>query len=73
MKRVTMSDISAYLDGDLDDDERRAFERAVETDPEAKALLALHRRHVDELHRLYDPVLDEPVPQRMLDLLRKRN
>ncbi|PWC32444.1 hypothetical protein [Azospirillum sp. TSO35-2] len=73
MKRVTMTDINAYLDGALDDQERTEFENAVEGDPDAKALLALHRQHVEELHRLYDPVLNEEVPPRMLDLLRKRN
>lgn len=71
MKRVNMSHINAYLDGALDENERREFEAAVETDPEAKALLSLHRQHVDELHRLYDAVLEEPVPSRMLDLLRR--
>ncbi|WP_042442777.1 anti-sigma factor family protein [Azospirillum sp. B510] len=73
MKRVTMTDINAYLDGALDDRERAEFENAVEGDPDAKALLAQHRQHVDELHRLYDPVLNEQVPPRMLELLRKRN
>lgn len=70
MKRVTMTDINAYLDGAFDEQDRREFEEAVETDAEAKALLSLHRQHVQELHKLYDPILDEPVPQRMLDLLR---
>ncbi|WP_209979801.1 anti-sigma factor family protein [Azospirillum picis] len=72
MKRVTMTDINAYLDGALGDQERTDFENAVESDPDAKALLALHRQHVEELHRLYDPVLNEEVPPRMLELLRKR-
>lgn len=72
MKRVTMSHINAYLDGALSEQERRDFEARVETDADAKALLALHRQHVQELHRLYDPVLDEPVPDRMLEVLRKR-
>lgn len=73
MKRVTMNHINAYLDGALDDAERRQFEDAVETDNDAKALLSLHRQHVEELHRLYDPVMEEEVPSRMLELLRKRN
>lgn len=73
MKRVTMTHINAYLDGALDDRERQDFENAVEGDADAKALLSLHRQHVEELHRLYDPVLDEEVPSRMLDLLRRRN
>lgn len=72
MKRVTMTHINAYLDGALDDQEREEFENAVESDPNAKAMLSLHRRHVEELHRLYDPVLEEQVPSRMLELLRKR-
>ncbi|MBP2298528.1 anti-sigma factor family protein [Azospirillum picis] len=67
-----MTDINAYLDGALGDQERTDFENAVESDPDAKALLALHRQHVEELHRLYDPVLNEEVPPRMLELLRKR-
>lgn len=70
MKRVTMTDINAYLDGALDDRERAEFESVVESDPDAKALLAQHRQHVEELHRLYDPVLSEEVPSRMLELLR---
>lgn len=28
-------------------------------------------QHVAALHRLYDPILNEPVPARMLDLLRR--
>ncbi len=72
MKRVTMTHINAYLDGALNDQERRDFENAVEGDAEAKALLSLHRQQVEALHRLYDPVLDEEVPSRMLALLRQR-
>lgn len=73
MKRVTMNHINAYLDGALDEAQRRQFENAVETDNDARALLSLHRQHVEELHRLYDPILEEEVPTRMLDLLRKRS
>ncbi|HYG85218.1 MAG TPA: zf-HC2 domain-containing protein [Azospirillum sp.] len=72
MKRVNMSHINAYLDGALDESERREFEAAVEADSEARALLNQHRQHVDELHRLYDAVLEEPVPLRMLELLRRQ-
>lgn len=72
MKRVTMNHINAYLDGALDDKERQEFEHSVEADAEAKAVLTFHKNHVDELHRLYDPVLEEPVPDRMLELLRRR-
>ncbi|WP_114395577.1 anti-sigma factor family protein [Oleisolibacter albus] len=70
MKRLTMNDINAYLDGDLDDAGRAAVEMALETDAEAQQLLARYRQQVNELHRLYDRVLDEPVPEDMLALLR---
>lgn len=73
MKRVTMNHINAYLDGALDEAQRRQFENVVETDTDARALLSLHRQHVEELHRLYDPILEEEVPTRMLELLRKRS
>ncbi len=72
MKRVTMSHINAYLDGALGESERQDFEAAVEADAEVRALLDQHRQHVDKLHQLYDPVLEEPVPSRMLDLLRRQ-
>jgi anti-sigma factor RsiW len=72
MKRVTMNDINAYLDGALDQRERQELEDAAECDVEIKALLTQHRHHVEELHRLYDPVLEEPVPSRMLELLRRK-
>jgi anti-sigma factor RsiW len=70
MKRLTMSDIHAYLDGALDDGERRQFEDILITDPEAAGMVKQLRNQMAELRRLYDPVLDEPVPDRLLDLLR---
>lgn len=73
MRQVTMNQINAYLDGGLAEPERREFEATVAYDPEAQAILAFHQQHVLELHRLYDPILSEPVPERMLDLLRRHN
>lgn len=71
MKRVSMNDINAYLDGALSEDRRRAVEAALEQDPEAQALVRQYRRQIEELHRLYDSVLDEPVPESMLQVLRR--
>lgn len=39
--------------------------------PQDDALPALSRQHVAALHQLYDPILNEPVPPRMLELLRR--
>lgn len=71
MKRLTMSDINAYLDGALSEERKREVEAAIQDDTEAAALFQQYRQHVQELHRLYDGVLEEPVPERMLELLRR--
>lgn len=71
MKRVTMSHSNALRDEALNDTPRWEAERIVETDAEAGTLLTLHLQHVEELHKLYDPILSEPVPDRMLRLLRR--
>jgi anti-sigma factor RsiW len=72
MKRLTMSDINAYLDGALDEDERREVELVLRTDTEAAVLLQQYRQQVRELHRIYDKVLTEPVPPKMLEMLQRR-
>lgn len=70
MKKLTMQDINAYLDGALSDEERRDVEAVLARDPAAQSMLNRYRRQVDELKRLYDPVMEEPVPESMLALLR---
>lgn len=50
-------------------DSRPAFHGQAPHDEEG--LPALSLQHVTALHRLYDPILHEPVPGRMLDLLRR--
>ncbi|MFM2044198.1 MAG: hypothetical protein RLY86_2774 [Pseudomonadota bacterium] len=70
MKTLTMQDINAYLDNALGERERRDVEFLLARDPAAQAMVNRYRRQVDELRRLYDPVLSEPVPPAMLSLLR---
>lgn len=72
MKRLDMNDINAYLDGALSGEDRREVEAVLEADPGARAMLGRYRRQVEELHRLYDPVLDEPVPDALLAILKER-
>jgi anti-sigma factor RsiW len=73
MKRLTMSDINAFMDGALSPVERREVEAALAADPAAAELLKRYRRNADALHQLYDPVLEEPVPEQMLSLLRRHS
>ncbi|WP_029014169.1 anti-sigma factor family protein [Niveispirillum irakense] len=71
MKQLTMNDINAYMDGALSPSARREVEAALAADPAARELLNRYRRNADALHQLYDPVLEEPVPEKMLSLLRR--
>lgn len=73
MKRLTMSDINAYMDGALSLAERREVEAALAADPAAAELLKRYQRNADALHQLYDSVLEEPVPEQMLNLLRRHS
>lgn len=70
VQRRIMGDIHAYLDGALNEVERRRFEEMLEVDPEAAGMVRQYRQQAEELRRLYEPVIREPVPERMLDLLR---
>ncbi|HYC02870.1 MAG TPA: hypothetical protein VED40_06230 [Azospirillaceae bacterium] len=72
MTQLTMEQINAYLDGALSDLERLRVETILARDPASAGLLTQYRTQIDALHRLYDPVLEEPVPEAMLELLRRR-
>jgi len=61
--------IAAYADGELDDDARREVEAAIAADPELAAQVASHRALKARLSAHFAPLLDRPVPGRLLGLL----
>jgi negative regulator of sigma E activity len=65
---MTISDetVMAYVDGELDDTARAAIDAAVASDPELARRVARHRALRERLHQELDPVLHEPVPERLL-------
>jgi hypothetical protein len=67
-----MSNINAYLEGSLSEEERREIELVIKTDIEAATLLQQYRQHVQELHRIYDGVLNDPVPVHILNSLKQK-
>lgn len=69
MSRLSAADINGYVDGQLDDERRRSVEHILRTDQKAAAMVRQYRQQIEELRRLYEPVAEEPVPQRMRDLL----
>lgn len=60
---VTDSELNAFLDGELAPARCAEVERWLAIHPEAVARLEHASAQRDALHRLFDPVLDEPVPE----------
>jgi len=65
---MTFSDetVMAYVDGELDDATRAALEVAMTTDMDLAKRVARERRLLARLHGEFDPVLREPIPERLL-------
>ncbi|MCC9625534.1 hypothetical protein LPB41_28000 [Thalassospira sp. MA62] len=60
-------DLLAYADGSLKNDPLRMaeVEHYLQDNPDANARVAAFRAQDAEIRRLYDPVLDEPIPERL--------
>jgi anti-sigma factor RsiW len=63
--KLSEDDLHAYVDDRLDPERRRAVEAELAQSPEDAARAAAYREQVAALHALYDPVLGEPVPDRL--------
>lgn len=65
---MTFSDetVMAYVDGELDDATRTAVESATATDADLAQRVARHRELRARLHREFDTVLREPIPEQLL-------
>lgn len=65
-------DLHAYIDGHLEPGEAARVAAYLAQNPEAAALAEAYRAQTAGLHALYDKILDEPLPEPMLALLRRR-
>ena len=66
MQRHSDEALVAYLDGELDDDERRHVEAWLEADPVVRERLAALAQSGDLLRGAYADIVDEPVPPRLI-------
>jgi hypothetical protein len=62
--------LMAYVDGELDGATREQVERAVAADPEVARRVAAHHALNRKLRAGFDQVLEEPVPARLVSLVR---
>lgn len=62
--------LMAYADDELDAPTRAAVDAAMASDPEIAQRIAHHKALRNRFHSAFDKILDEPVPARVLDVLR---
>jgi hypothetical protein len=67
---VTDETFFAWLDGELDPEEAARVAAEVAADPRLSALAAEHRAVQAKLKRAFDPLLDAPVPEQLLAVVR---
>ena len=68
MSNVTEADLHAYTDGQLDNARRVRVEAHLAHDQAATEKVRVWREQNEALRALYNPVLNEPLPQRLLAL-----
>ncbi|HLY52561.1 MAG TPA: zf-HC2 domain-containing protein, partial [Steroidobacteraceae bacterium] len=67
---ITDERLTAYIDGELDPAARADVEAALRQDPELAARAERHRKLRSQLASAYAAELEEPVPERLLAVLR---
>jgi hypothetical protein len=67
---ISSETLMAYVDGELDAAARAEVEAAMRDDPEIGQRIAEYRGLRDKLKAAYEPLLAEPVPARLLSVLR---
>jgi hypothetical protein len=69
---MTVSDetLMAYADGEVDETTRAIIEAAMRDDPQVSGRIAQHRALRQVMQGAFSEVLNEPVPQRLLDAAR---
>jgi hypothetical protein len=69
---MTISDetLMAYVDGEVDAATRAIIEAAMRDDPQVSGRIAQHRALRQAMQGAFSEVLDEPVPQRLIDAAR---
>ena len=70
MQQRSDEHLVAYLDGELAMAERREVEAWLDSDPAARERLAALANSANLLRSAFDPILQEPVPERLIEAAR---
>lgn len=66
----TVRDIHMALDGEMPEEERASFESWLDANPDMRALSDRFAADTKAMRDVFDPVVDEPVPDRLVAVLR---
>ncbi|WOE74688.1 anti-sigma factor [Alterisphingorhabdus coralli] len=66
---ITEEQLAAYADGELTGEEKSLVETAIADDPALARKVETHRALKEKLGAHFAPILDQPVPDRLTDLL----
>ena len=69
---ITEADLNAYVDGLLPPSQLVEIEAYLSESPAEMARMRAYREQNAALRALYDPILNEPVPQRLIDVVRNK-
>lgn len=69
---VTEAELHAFIDGELVSDRAHVVKAAIQADPALADLVAAYQADKLFMKRLYGPLIDQPVPQHLIDLARAR-
>ena len=67
---ITPEDLSAYVDDQCDAELTRSIVEMTDQDDRCLAVISAFIKQAALLHQSLDPILDEPVPERLTALLR---
>ena len=73
MNPITEAELHAFVDGQLTPERQREIEASLAQRPDEAQRVQSYREQKRELRALFDPVLDEALPQRVLDAARPRS
>lgn len=68
----TEEELQRYVDGRLDPERTRDLERYLSDHPAEAERLRVYQRQNETLHALFDPVVAEPLPERLLHTVSRR-
>jgi len=70
--KILEQDLQAFVDGQLDEEQHAKIADYLNQNPEEAKRVAAYRQQNDLMHGLFDPILDEPIPESLREPLQTK-